>query len=50
MAWMVNGQNTPKATRKIFISRVAPNTTTASGRIAITGTVLRNSITGMTLG
>lgn len=32
-----------------FISRLAPHTTMASGRIAITGTVLRNSITGMTL-
>jgi hypothetical protein len=46
---MTSGQNTAKATSASFIVSVAPHSTSATGRIAITGIVLKNSITPMAL-
>jgi hypothetical protein len=46
---MTSGQNTAKATSTNFIVSVAPHSTSAIGRIAITGIVLKNSITGIAL-
>jgi hypothetical protein len=46
---MTSGQNTANATRATFIDSVAPHSTSAIGKIAITGMVLKNSTTPMTL-
>ena len=46
---MASGQNTAKATSANFIVSVAPHSTRAIGRIAITGMALKNSITPITL-
>jgi hypothetical protein len=46
---MTSGQNTPNATSANFIVSVAPHSTSATGRIAITGIVLKNSITPIAL-
>jgi len=46
---MTNGQNTANATSAYFVVSVAPHRTSPTGRIAITGMALKNSITPMTL-
>ena len=46
---MTSGQNTANATRANFIVSVAPHSTRAIGKIAITGIALKNSITPITL-
>lgn len=46
---MTSGQNTANATSANFIVSVAPHSTRPTGRIAITGMALKNSITPLTL-
>lgn len=46
---MVSGQNTANATSANFMVRVAPHRTRAIGKIAMTGIVLKNSITPIAL-
>jgi hypothetical protein len=46
---MTSGQNTANATSANFIVSVAPHRTRPTGRIAITGMALKNSITPMAL-
>jgi hypothetical protein len=46
---MTSGQNTANATSANFIVSVAPHSTSATGRMAITGMALKNSITPITL-
>jgi hypothetical protein len=46
---MTSGQNTANATSANFIVSVAPHSTSAIGRIAMAGIVLKNSITPIVL-
>jgi hypothetical protein len=46
---MTSGQKTPNATSANFIVSVAPHSTRAIGKIAMTGIVLKNSMTPITL-
>jgi len=46
---MTRGQKTANATSAYFIVSVAPHSTRAIGRIAMTGMALKNSITPITL-
>ena len=46
---MTSGQKTAKATSANFIVSVAPHRTSAIGKMAMTGIVLKNSITPIAL-
>jgi hypothetical protein len=46
---MTSGQKTAKATSASFMLKVAPHSTSAIGKMAMTGIVLKNSITPIEL-